>query len=197
MKFGIDLDGVFVRFDIKVAEIANKLWPGKLPWDYVPQDWNYTGVLSTDDWDKIWVEIKQTPNFWGTLRGYVENVHALQGFFNYNPSFDAYFITSRVETVGDSPLAQSFQWLQERYLAPRNGHSAVIAVSDAKMKASVIQALKIPYFLDDYAPTVEQLNNLEGFRPHAMVLDRPWNRYATSLPRVYSVAEYLKIVKAA
>lgn len=195
MKFGIDLDGVLARFETKAVEVANKLWPGKLPWDYVPQNWNYTDVFSAEDWDKVWIEIKQTPNFWGSIKGYVDNIHSLQSFFNYNPTFDAYFITSRVETAGDSPLVQSFQWLQERYLAPRNGHSAIIAVSDAKMKAQVIQALKIPYFLDDYAPTVEQLNNLDGFRPQAFVLDRPWNRYAANLPRVFSVAEYLKIVK--
>ena len=192
MRFGIDCDGVLSQFGGRVIEIANKLWPGKMPLDYVPTNWDYTDALTKDEWKEVWLEIRATYKFWVNCLPYRENVWALRMFMNKHKDADVYFITSRAETIGESVLAQTSKWLDWQDLWPRHGHATVIPVADSQHKAAVIQALQLPFFLDDYAVTVESLQSLPGTKTY--VLDQPWNRHV-ELPRVASVAEYLKIVE--
>jgi len=192
MRFGIDLDGVLGNFGARVIEVANSIWPGKLSPDFVPDNWNYVGVLTDEEWDQIWARIKAIPHFWLDEQPMVgvEELRAL-----LRPTDEVFFITARMPTVGAPPLVQSAQWLQGQGLWPREGYSVVLPVLDAKHKKDLFQGLKLSFMLDDYVPTVEQLNHIPGMR--AYVLDQPWNRYAKELPRVYSVAEYLHKVRAA
>lgn len=200
MRFGIDLDGVLGDFGAEVVKAGNSLWPGKFPIGYVPNNWAYEGYLTADEWAKIWVKIKSTPYFW-TDEAALVGVEELQNHLHPkswredDPADEVFFVTARAVTVGDSPLVQSSHWLQSFGLWPRGGRSVVLPVADASHKADLFKALKIEFMLDDYAPTVEQLNQIEGM--HAYVLDQPWNRYAENLPRVYSVAEYLYAIRNA
>jgi hypothetical protein len=189
MKIGIDIDGVLANFGEAVITAANSLWPGKLPLDFVPDNWDYEGQLTKEEWKEVWVKIKTTEKFWMMLR-------PTDGAYELRTGLDdeeVYFITARAQTVGASPLVQSSRWLKQQRLWPRYGYSTILTVSDSKYKKLLVQGLGLKYMLDDYAPTVKELNEIEGM--HAFVLDQPWNRYATELPRVYSVAEYLVRIK--
>lgn len=194
MRFGIDVDGVLGNFGASVITTANKLWPGKMAHNYVPDNWDYTDVLSPEDWSLVWDEIKHTPNFWLNELPYTSSIQELRRFIN-NEAEDAdiFFITSRATTIGASVLQQTSQWLKQESLFPLDGRASVIPVADAKHKEAVCAALKITHFLDDYAPTVQKLQTVEGLQ--AYVLDQPWNRYAAHLPRVFSVGEYLSRVQ--
>lgn len=187
-RYGIDLDGVLANFGARVVQAGNTLWPGKFPPGYVPDNWNYEGYLTGDEWNKIWEYIKSTPHFWldeGEMAGLSELLDQIR------PDDEIFFVTARAVTVGDSPAVQSAQWLMARGLFPRGGHSTVLQVMDSKHKQDLFKALRIEYMLDDYGPTVQQLIDC-GVK--AYVLDQPWNRVYTDLPRVYSVSEYLSLL---
>jgi hypothetical protein len=190
MRYGIDLDGVLADFTERVIGIANSLWPGKMPINYVPNNWDYTGILSKEDWAEVWARIKVTPYFW-------EDIVPLRGLRELQTSKNAndeiFFITSRATTVGDSPLVQSARWLSTYGMYPRAGYSVVLPVSDPAFKQDLFRGLGLRFMLDDYPPTVEQLNKIEGM--HAFLLDAPYNQYAKDLPRVYSVTEYLERIR--
>lgn len=191
LRFGVDVDGVLANFTYEVARISEQLWPGRLPPDYEPSDWYYTDVFSKADWREIWKQINLTWNFWLKMKAYPSNAGALR-YFMYTQAAELYYVTSRAKTEGTSVLTQTAVWLETRLLGGSN--SAVIPVPHSGNKKAVIEALELPFFLDDYDQTVRHLQDVPGLK--AYVLDRPWNRAATDLPRVFSVEEYLNIVKA-
>ena len=191
IRFGIDLDGVLANFDQEVTRIAAHLYPGRLEPNYVPKDWDFEGKFSKAEWDEIWTVIKSTPDFWYNQNPYMDSIRDLQRFIGtHNP--DVYFITSRVETTGDSVLVQSARFLRKFDLFPNGGRSTVIPVAHSTKKGNVLEALGLPFMLDDYDKTVAQLQSLKDTK--TFVLDRAWNRHAVALPRVYSVGQYLDIV---
>lgn len=193
MRFGIDLDGVMFDFGARVVEIGNRLWPGKFPKNYIPDNWNYEGYLTDAEWKRIWAEIENTPHFWLDEKP-LEGVVHLRCWLDRRQHIcqdEVYFITARRKTCGDGPLSQTCKALQAWKLYPREGNSVVLAVEDASEKQHLFKGLKIKYMLDDYAPTIKDL--LEA-GVQAYVLDQPWNRYMAELPRVYSVAQYLDTI---
>lgn len=197
MKIAFDIDGVLAHFGARVIEAANTLWPGKLPLNFVPSNWNYEGHLTPFEFGEIWTYIKNRAYFWEDIPS-LSGVQDLQDFLmrrrsTEEPRDELYFITARAITKGDPPLAQSSHWLQIHGLWPRDGFSTVIPVAEPTHKKDLFRGLGIKYMLDDYAPTVLELNQIDGM--HAFVLDQPWNRYADTLPRVYSVAEYLDQIR--
>lgn len=185
MKFGIDLDGVLADFTSAVIVVANRLWPNKLPIGYVPVDWNYKGVLTEQEWDMVWAELMRTENLWLNLPSLV-GVAQLQVFLAYHPEANIHFITSRCDTKGLSAIVQCTSWLEQRRLWPRFDRSLVTPVQHASEKIDIIKNTKLPFFLDDYGPTVESLQGITK----AYLLDAPYNQ-KYDLPRVSSVAEYL------
>jgi 5'(3')-deoxyribonucleotidase len=190
MRYGLDLDGVLANFGAEVVAIGNALWPGKFPHLYAPDNWDYEGQLTKEEWAQIWTVIKATPYFW-------ENETDLPGLARLKekitPADEVFFITARETTIGEPPSVQSARWLHHRGLWPRAGYSSVLQVEEAKYKQDLFRGLKLKFMLDDYAPTIEQLNKIEGM--HAFLLDQPWNRYANELPRVFSVSEYLEKIR--
>lgn len=194
MRFAVDIDGVLANFTARIAAVANTIWPGRLRENFVPRDWNYTGIFTKEEWVQVWNQIKITPRFWFDAPP-LSGVEELWHYFGQpkNMKDEVFFITSRVATIGNSPLVQSAEWLSGYGLWPRRGLSVVLTVADPEYKQNLFQGLGLQFMLDDYAPTVEQLNKID--RMHAFVFDQPWNRYARDLPRVCSVTEYLEIIK--
>lgn len=195
MRYGMDLDGVVANFGRAVIKAANSLWPGKMAEDFVPDNWDYVGTLTKEEWKLVWAVIKTTPRFWLGLEATTGASELRVGSTSkWGPNEDEiYFVTARTQTIGESPLVQSAIWLSCEGLWPRGGRSTVIPVAEAKHKKDLFRGLGLKYMLDDYAPTVQDLNEIEGM--HAFVMDQPWNHYATELPRVFSVAEYLSTIR--
>ena len=192
IRFGIDLDGVLGDFTSEVVAVANSLWPGKMPPGYKPDNWDYQGVLTKEEWNQVWGVLIDTENLW-LKEEELSGARELQQFLKEYPFSEVYFVTARAETKGMSVLMQSTRWLEERGLWPRWDRSFVIPVKHANEKIKILNDLMIPFFLDDHAPTIQALQALPNMRG-AYLLDELHNRYA-SLPRVTSVTEYLDIVK--
>lgn len=188
----IDIDGVLSDFTRAASEVARSVG-AYVPSGYQPSDWYWTDTLTKDDWKNIWAEIDDTPDFWVTCHPYPENVQALKSWLDANPEQRVFFITNRRETIGKNAKWQSELQLEKFGVWPRDGRSNVITVSDPKIKAKLMQRLGIQFSIDDYAPTVELCQEIPGH--HAYLLDRPWNQKA-KLPRVYSMAEFVKTVDA-
>lgn len=191
MRISIDIDGVLSRFTDQVVQKVNKIWPGKLPEGYVPQNWDYTDVLAKKDWDKVWQEIKATEDFWEYSSTYENNVRALSEFL-LEGGKDVFFITSRTTTKGKSVQSQTYNWMAKNRLpiADRKNYSAIVPVAKPNLKRQVMEGLDIKMSVDDYGPTVEMCNEIPGHK--AFVLDQPWNRDKYYGPRVYSLAEFLE-----
>ena len=140
----------------------------------------------------MWKIIKETPFFWLDLPPYLENVEALQIFLHRYNETEVFFVTSRIATIGDSPLVQSSWWLENFDLWPRDGFSVVLPVARAAHKTQIAEGLGLEFFIDDYTPTVESLQAVKGLK--AYLLDRPYNQNI-DLPRVKSMYEFLEKVK--
>lgn len=189
MRYGIDLDGVLANFGRNIPIVGNQLWPGRFPEnpdDFRPTEWS--AGLSKEEERQLFEAIAKIPYFW-------ENQYELPGCQELTAGIkddEVYFVTARAITVGESPLVQSARWLRDRHLWPRRGYSTVIPVAHAGNKVELFRGLGLKFMLDDFGPTVEQLNTIDGM--HAFVLDAPYNRRYESLPRVYSVTEYLDTI---
>jgi len=196
MRISVDLDGVVANFTARVIESANKLWPGKLSLDFEPNDWNYTGFLTKEEFTDIWHDIRGSQNFWVDSPPYISNLMQLDSFLKCNIT-DVFFVTSRAETAGDSVQKQTYNWFLKHGVDIANqcdmNYSAIIPVKLAEKKINVMEALGIQASVDDYGPTVEACNKLPNHK--AYLLDRPWNQEYNQ-PRVYSLAEFFKIVHA-
>lgn len=192
IRFGIDLDGVLGNFTAEVITAANSLWPNKTPLDYIPENWDYQGILTPEEWKQVWAKLMDTENLWLKEQD-LQGVYDLQKFVDKYPLAQIYFITARAQTKGMSVLVQSTRWLEQRGLWSRFNRSTVIPVEHSQDKLEVIRELKLPFFLDDHAPTISALQQIPNME--AYVLDEPHNRHAEFLPRVSSVKEYLKIIE--
>src|SRR5690348_1293532 len=174
MRIGIDIDGVLACFENSFTKIVNKLYPGCLPDDFVPQQWSWSksGLVTDEQQNEAWEELKHTPNFWTTLSPYPENIRLLRSFLIKCNTSMIYYVTSRVPTVGDNILAQTTHWLKEQGLT--FSHTSVLPVvhknplGGLPPKLAVVEALGIDVFLDDYLPTVISLGD------KGRLLNRPW-----------------------
>lgn len=189
MRISIDMDGVLARFDAGFAEVANRIWPGKIPPDYQPHDWNYGDVMTAAEFDIVWGRIKQTENFWLKLWPYSDNVCSLARFLTREKGHDVWLTTARVETAGCTVAKQTELWLQSYGL--REGYNYMgVVVADSHLKVGVYEAMEIMASIDDKGETVEECDvRLKGHR--AFLLDRPWNQEADVKRRVHSVEEFL------
>jgi len=192
IRLGIDIDGVICDFSREVSKMANRLFNKQLPLGYLPKNWNWSDVLTAEEWKAIWKELMATEDFWLHLIE-LPGARELHSFLAKNNDTQVYFITSRAQSVGQSTLMQTTQWLERRGLWPRFDRSTVI-VTEASEKWKYLKALEIPWYLDDYLPTIVQVQSIcEGTR--GVVFDAPYNQDGRGIPRFYSVAAYLQQVK--
>lgn len=192
MRFAVDIDGVLADFNGEVIKMANRLFNKNLPANFVTQNWNYSDILTPDEWTQVWDALMSIEDFWLGLAA-LPGTRELHAFLAQNHDAQVYFITSRKQPKGQSTIMQTTQWLEQRGLWPRFDRSRVI-VTEASEKWKYLRALDIQWYIDDYAPTIAGLQtSQEGL--NAYLLDAPYNQYAVSLPRVFSMSEYLKRVK--
>jgi hypothetical protein len=193
-KISFDMDGVLTCFEKNVALVANERWPGKFPEGYIPQDWDYTGMFTKEEWKQVWDDIKTIPDFWFRQPAIENNIEALRKFreTSKNP---IWFITSRIPTGGVSARYQTQLWLMKYKIISYNNMetSRVIAVDRPEDKDKWIKEFGIDVSIDDLAPTVIR-HNTEIPGHTAYLLRQPWNTHCTDQPTVNSVQEFLEII---
>lgn len=188
LRLSFDLDGVLACWGTSAIEVANSLWPGKIPLDYIPSHWDWPDVLNKSEWDQIWTVIKTQPDFWTRIPGYEQNISELQDFLKDSPETRLFFITARIRTGEVSARSQTEQWLAKFGLWPR-GKLSTVLTSRPEGKIDLMREANIAFSLDDKKETVaacQMLINHEAF-----LFDQPWNQ-DSDLPRVYSIKEYLE-----
>jgi len=190
MRICFDMDGVLTSFEKNVRLVAEEMWPGKMPENYIPLDWDYTDIFTKKEWSAVWDKIKTIPNFWLRQPEMPENVQALKDFRLVN-SAPIWFLTSRQATGGVSAQYQTQLWLLQRQLIGLGDTSKVIAVSKPEEKEQHIKELGIDFSIDDLSETVVRHNLIPNHK--AYVLDQPWNQHCKE-PRVYSVKQFLEII---
>ena len=194
LRLACDIDGVLARFDEAFIRIINELYPEKaLPATHAPYHWDDWG-LTDDETSRVWRRIKATPNFWTTLRPYHGAIEDLSTFLSFQTSpMEFYYVTSRVQTCGDSALDQTRWWLEdqcrglERY--------PVIVVERGNDKAKLYKVLGIQYSVDD---NYDNFSNAFGLPKHESYLySRSWNSERPDFGRrVSTLNEYFEKVLA-
>lgn len=190
LRISFDIDGVLANFVRASVDVANSIWPGRLPEDFQPTGYDYPGVFDKSDWDQVWGVIKKDPCFWENLYTLEDNVCALRAFLS-GGNDRVFFITSRMATGGVSAFEQTDRWLYKNVFEESPN---LIVVAKSEEKYDLMREFKIQYSIDDLGPTVEACNKIEGHA--AYLLDQPWNQ-GYSEPRVNSVQDFVEILKAA
>ena len=190
-----DIDGVLARFDKAFVGIINDLFDRNLPSDYQPDSWEYEEVLSPAEMSLAFNKIKQTKNFWRSLDSYQENIDSLVRFLHEEyKQFDVYYITSRMDTLGESAFGQTAEWLIDRDLLLYN--TSLLVVRDPKEKNHILRGLNVKASLDDYLPTVIQANGIHDHQ--AFLLNRSWNQNKPyEIKAVDTVQEYISELRVA
>jgi 5'(3')-deoxyribonucleotidase len=190
-----DIDGVLARFDKAFVAVINDLFDKNLPADYSPNSWEYSEVLTLDEMDQAFKKIKTIRNFWHKLEHYDKNIDSLQRFLHDEcHHYDVYYITSRMDTEGESALGQTAEWLIDRDLLLYN--TSLLVVRDPKEKNHILRGLNVKFSIDDYLPTVIQSAAIPNHQ--AYLLNRSWNRTGRpdDVPVVNTVREYLEEIRA-
>lgn len=195
-KIGIDCDGVLANFIRAFVAEVNRIWPGRLPADFEPDDWDMKGSgLTGADIKLVWERIKGTQNWWLQADAYSDNVGDLAMWFNTHYGNEVWVVTSRAETLGFGVAHQTKMWLDACGVLPQHNYFGVIVVPDKDDKIDILSRLDIRWMIDDHAETIESMDRFPYMR--AALLDRPWNQHADVKWRVKSVGEYLAKVGSA
>lgn len=200
MRISIDLDGVLSNFCNSVRDIANKLWPQKnLPYDFAPDNWDYEGSLTPDEFRAVWQVIRTTENFWEKQLAYPDNVFSLRRFLRSTDAkgVDIFYITSRAPTVGDTILRQCEEWLINHKLGFGVCAWSIFPVENPAKKVDAMEALGISMSIDDYHENVKSVAGLKNHQP--FLLHRPWNAREVvpdNVQRVRRLQDYLDAVLA-
>jgi len=186
-----DIDGVLAQFGREFTKAIRAEFPQKeVPYDFEPTTWEYTDVLTADEFPLVWQRTIRTPRLWENMLPYAENVEALAGFISReHNNFDIYYITSRVDTPGDSAFSQTSRWLMDHDLLWYN--TSLLVVKKADQKIPIIRGLEIEASVDDHLPTVIAASKVPGHK--AFVYSRPWNKQGRpdGLNTVSNLQEYL------
>ena len=195
MQISFDLDGVLANFEENAARVINARYPGKIPDGYRPTNWNWTDVMTIEDWNQLWKDVETVDSFWLRQWSYPAAVVTLQDFLDDYPEIRVHFLTARKHpSIGCDIHSQTFTWLWRHGLGQLQHNIALNVVENPEQKIPYISEEGINFHIDDKPETVAACNDIAGHR--AYLLNQPWNQNSTE-PRVYSVAEFLDIVEEA
>ena len=193
-KVAIDVDGVLANFTVAFTEVANKVYPGRVPLNFEPHDFGFNPLFSEAELAAIWRRVKATENFWLGMNPYHDSVMALARWLIVNQDQDVYLVTSRPATMGMTVTRQTDWWIRSCGIVPVNNYLGVIVVPDSARKVDLYEAGEFDYSIDDKGETVEQCDDLSGWHA-AYLLDRPWNQEAKVKRRVKSLELFLKEIQ--
>lgn len=176
---GLDLDGVICGFQPAFIKACGgdpddwKKWTG---WEF-----EFCPVaIPLDERLKIWERIKIDEKFWRDI----EPMHgsSIARVAEVSRQHSVYCVTHRPRET----FAATAEWLQRYEIIP-------IGLLFVKDKRRACSGLRIEAFLDDSPDVVDEF---DGYKMQAYILDRPWNREVNGHRRVTSVGEFLdKVLK--
>jgi hypothetical protein len=170
MRYGIDLDGVVCDFISAFVREVNDVWPGKLPINYQPQDWDWSDAMTEDEISRVWKIIKNKSNWWLSVPPDLGNVHALALHRIRHPNDEIFYVTARVSTKGMPPMHQAQVWLKECGIS---GLGTSVIVDHSSNKSAIFNSLECNANVDD---KLEAVIDHDRKTNGAFLLDRPWNR---------------------
>jgi len=142
LRIGFDLDGVVADFRTAFLDVAAKLLGRdaiQRPTAPMP-DFN---AVSAADAKRVWRVITETPNWWLGLAPYepaqIARLYQLMRRYRWEVSF----LTSRIQTTGDSVQFQSQAWLEAHgFYMP-----AVVTVPGSR--GEIANAMRLDIVIDD------------------------------------------------
>lgn len=140
-KIGVDVDDVLADFlsRFKTLSVAYTGKPESYWTD--PVDWEFSNFnYSPDEFKFLWWVVASTDNFWLSLEKlpYTSELSKMR--------FHPIFITSRLQTKGDSVELQTATWLKEKFGIE---YPTVIVTHEAK--GELVKHLGLRAFIDDKA----------------------------------------------
>lgn len=145
IRVGLDVDDVLADFIGRHAAICRMLFDkpakGELPTDWVFSNYG----LSKDQLETVWRYIRHQRNFWLSLYP--------RDFYTEIPQWvQPFFITSRLQTAGDSVEVQTAQWISETFHVPW----PCVIVTHTR-KGAIVAALELDTFVDDKPENCEDV----------------------------------------
>lgn len=181
MRLGLDIDGVLCNFNARfVQEVirvtGRNLFPQDCAPDTFPTVWDYPETFGYTDAEMkaVWKAIRSSLTFWQECDLLADAYFLPQ----LEAAHDIYFITAR---PGLQVKRQTELWLAKAGIEWPT-------VLLAQEKGPAVRALELDVFVDDKPENV-----LDGKvwrkRCKSLLFDRPYNRHATGLTRIYSLQE--------
>lgn len=191
-RIAIDCDGVLADFNGAALKIARRLFPGKYPADFVPQEWDWWG----NDASAVWAEIDKTTNWWLTLGAYQQEVHDFVKFLMQSKtSHEVWIVTARHNIPGSLSVAKQTE-LWWKTVCDGSNHASYVGVIDvlaSNQKAELYRDIEIAYSVDDKGETVEECDTVGGHK--AFLLNRPWNQHVKVRNRIDNLAQMFDTIK--
>jgi 5'(3')-deoxyribonucleotidase len=185
---GIDIDGVLAKFTPVFIDSVNAVFPNKkISRSFEPNDWEFSEILTTDEFRPVWQDLLNKKDVWNTLDVYRDNFKSLEKFVHsQHNDFDIYYLTARCDTGGGSAFSQTSSWLLDKELLMYN--SSLVVVRSPGDKPAVAKALGITAMIDDHLPTSIALSKVLG--QGSCLHNRSWN--ANNRPSDLMVVENLE-----
>ena len=177
LRIGVDLDGVVYDFadSFRRYLIGEGYRSSDLPDPWKWNTWECWG-MSQEEWLDHFSAGVEAGVIFGTGEPFPGAVEALQRL--WNSYHDIHIVTHR--TVHPDAIGWTAKWLAEHDIP----HTSLTFAKDKTV-------VPVDVFIED---NVENAFALSAAGTEAVLMDRPWNRVAPGIRRVYSWAEFESFV---
>jgi hypothetical protein len=180
LRIGFDLDGTLADFESAFHEVEVRLFGRDSHIEAGQPERESEELVSPDDdrgpkkssliqgrrrRDRIWDEIRKTPNFWNTLNALDPSAVRRIYDLTLQHKWEVFFITQRPYTDGETVQRQSQRWLvQQGFDMP-----SVLVIGGSRGAAAA--ALRLDYHVDDSAQNCLDVSIESAARPILLVPD--------------------------
>lgn len=179
MKLGIDVDGVICDFysgyERIIRDVTGKdLFPKRAVGEYPPTwDWPEYHGYSSQDIQRTWQVIQDSPDFWQNLTALPDLRAAM---LIDTTKHDVYYITAR---PGKTAKLQTELWFMDKW-------EFFPTVLISPQKGLCCAALDLDVYIDDRLENIQDVMETSPTTT-ALLIDRPYNQCTLSMPRAISL----------